>query len=54
MSWDCREKKYDNNNKIIEKAEKAVDGDEDNVVLCLLIMENKKESIRKKFGLQKM
>ena len=47
MGWDCRERKYDNNNKY-EKAEKAIDGDEDDVVLCLLTMENRKENVKEK------
>ena len=48
MSWDCRERKYSNNSKKFEKAEKAIDGDKDNLVLCLLTTENKKESVKKK------
>ena len=31
--------------KRYNKAEKAIDRDEDGVVLCLLIMENKKEKV---------
>ena len=36
MSWYCREQKYGNN------------GDEDDLVLCSLTMENKKENVKKK------
>ena len=46
MSNDCRERKY-NNNKRYEKPEKAIDGDEDDLVLCLLMMEIEK-NIKKK------
>ena len=46
MSWICRERKYDNN-KQYEKAEKAIDGDEHDLVLCLLSTENKKEDVKK-------
>ena len=47
MRRDCRERKY-NNEKKNEKAEKAIDEDKDNVVLCLLTMEIKKEDVKKK------
>ena len=52
MSWDCRERKYGNN----KKYQKAVnlDSNEDDLVLCSLSTENKKENVKKKFGLQKM
>ena len=48
MSQDCQERKYGNNNEKFEKEEKAIDGDEDDVVSCLLMMESKQESIKKK------
>ena len=48
MSEDCRDWKYDNNYKKFEKAEKNIDGDEHDMVLCLLTMENKKEYANKK------
>ena len=48
MSEDCWEQKYVTYKKI-EKTEKAIDGDEDYVVLCLLTTENKKGNA-KKFG----
>ena len=41
MSWDLRERKY-SNNKRYEKAEKAIDGDGDDLELCFLMIENKK------------
>ena len=47
MSWDCREKKY-SNNKIYKKGEKAIDGEEDNLVLCFLAMENRRENVKQK------
>ena len=47
MSNDCWDQKYGNNYKKVEKAEKAINGDEDEVVLCLLTMKNKKENIKK-------
>ena len=31
-----------------QKVEKAIDGDEDDVLLCLLMMKNKKVSVKKK------
>ena len=34
--------------KKFEKAERAIDGDEDNMVLCSLTKENKKENEKKK------
>ena len=37
-----------NNNKKFEKAGKAIDGDKDDVVLCLPTTENKKEIVKKK------
>ena len=42
MTHDCKERKY-NNKKKNKKAEKAIDGDEDDLVLCLLTMEVKIE-----------
>ena len=42
------QKRKDNNKKKNEKAEKAVDGDEDELVLCLLTIEIKKENVKKK------
>ena len=48
MSQDCKERKYSNSNNKLEKAEKAIDGDEDDLVLCLLTMKNKKENAKKK------
>ena len=48
MSKDCQDWKYGNNYKKIEKAEKGIFGDDDDVVLCLLTMENKKENLKKK------
>ena len=47
MSWDCREQKYGNYNQKSEKAEKAMEGDKNDLVLCLLMMENKKENVKK-------
>ena len=47
MSKDCWARKYGQNKKI-EKAERAIDGDEDDVVLCLLTSESKKECKNKK------
>ena len=47
MSKDCREQKYDNHKKF-EKAERAIEGDEDDVVFCSLTSENKKECKNKK------
>ena len=47
MSKDCGAQKNGHYKKI-EKAEKAVDKDEDNLVLCLLMSESKKESKKKK------
>ena len=43
MSWDCRKRKYGNIKKY-EKLEKAIDGDEGNLLLCSLTMKNKKDS----------
>ena len=43
MSQECGERKHGNNNKKIEKAEKDIDWDEDDIVLYLLLMESKKE-----------
>ena len=48
MSKDCGERKHGNNNKKFKKAEEVIGRAEDNVVLCLLTMENKKESVKKK------
>ena len=42
MSKDCRERKC-NNKKKNKKAEKAVDGDEYDLILCSLMVEIKKE-----------
>ena len=47
MSKDCREWKYDHHKKI-EKAERAIDVDEDDVVLCSLMSDCKKECKNKK------
>ena len=47
MSKDCRAWKYGSYKKS-EKAEKAIDGDEDDMVLCLLTKENEKENAKKK------
>ena len=47
MSKDCWAQKY-NHNKKFEKAERAIDGDEDDVVLCLLMSESKKNVKTKK------
>ena len=49
MSKDCWAQKSGHNKKF-EKVEKAIDRDKDDVVLCLLMSENKKESKKKKFG----
>ena len=43
MSKNIQEWKYGNYKKF-EKAEKPIDGDKDNVVLCLLTKGNKKEN----------
>ena len=48
MSQDCWERKYCNNNKIFKKADKAVDGDKDNIVSCLLTTKDKKDNVKKK------
>ena len=48
MSKDCWGKKYCNNDKKIEKGEKAIVGDEDDMVLCLFTMESKKENVKEK------
>ena len=37
-----------------KKAKKAIDGEDDEFVLCSLAMDNKKENVKRKFGLQKM
>ena len=42
MSKDCRAWKYGHNKKF-KKEERAMDGDEDDVMLCLLMSESKKE-----------
>ena len=42
MSGDCRERKY-RNKKRYKKAENAIDGDEDDLVLCLHMIEKRKE-----------
>ena len=47
MSKDCQARKNDHYKKF-EKAERAFDGDEDDMVLCLLMSEGKKESKKKK------
>ena len=47
------EEKY-NNKKKYEKAENAVDEDEDDLELYLLTTEIKKRNVKKKFGLRKM
>ena len=47
MSQDCREQKS-GNNKRYERAEKAIDGYKDDLVSCLLMMENKKENVKKR------
>ena len=47
MSHDCKGRKYSNNKKI-DKAEKVIDGDDDDLVLCLLMIKNKKENAKKK------
>ena len=46
MRKDCLAQKYCHNEKF-EKAEKAIDGVEDDVVMCLLMSKNKKESKKK-------
>ena len=43
MSKDSSVQKYGHHKKI-EKAERAIDRDEDHIVLCSLTKENKKES----------
>ena len=48
MSKDYRERKY-SNNKRYEKAEKAIDGDEDDLLLCLLTTDNKKQDVKRYF-----
>ena len=48
MSKDCQDRKYGNNYKKFKTAEKAIEGDEDDVVLCLLMMESEKENVKKK------
>ena len=54
MSRDCKERKYNNKQKH-EKVEETIDGeDEDDLVLCLLMMEIKKEILKRKLGLQMM
>ena len=47
MSKDCSEWKYGIYKKF-EEAEKAIDKDEDDVVLCSLTMENKKDNVKKR------
>ena len=47
MSKDCQAQKYGHSKKI-EKAKRSVDRDEDDVVLCLLTSESKKECKNKK------
>ena len=47
MSKDCRVQKYGHNKKF-EKEERAIDRDEDDVLLCLLLSESKKECKNKK------
>ena len=50
MSQDCREQKS-SNNKRYERAEKTIDGYKDDLVSCLLMMENKKENVKKRVWL---
>ena len=52
MSKVCRAWKYGHHKKF-EKAERAVDGDKDDMVLCSLPKESKKMQ-KRKFGLWKM
>ena len=47
MSKDCQVPKNGHYKKFA-KAEKAIDGDEDNLVLCSLTSESKKETKKKK------
>ena len=47
ISKDGRKRKY-NNKKQYEKAEKAIDEDKDDLVVCSLSMENEKENAKKK------
>ena len=47
MSQDCRERKHGNERRY-EKAEKALDNKEDDLVFCSLTMEKKKENVKKK------
>ena len=47
MRKDCRAQKSSHHKKF-EKAEKAIDGNEDDLVLCSLMSESKKESKKKK------
>ena len=53
MSKDCKERK-NNNNKKNEKAENAVDREEDNLVFYYLKMVIEKENIKRKFSLWRM
>ena len=53
ISQNCRERKYSNNEKY-EKAEKAINGEKDDLVLYLLTMENKKENVKKKVWFMEM
>ena len=48
MSLDCQKRKYSNNNKKFEKAVIVIERDNGDIVLCLLMMENKRESVKRK------
>ena len=50
MSKDCKERKY-NNEKKNEKAEKAVEGGNDDLIQCLLKIEIKKEKVKNKVNI---
>ena len=52
MNEDCQEWKYSHNKKF-EKAERAIDGDKDDMVLCLLTSEIKEECKKKKVWFMK-
>ena len=47
MSKNCWARKYGHHKKF-KKAERYIDGDEDDMVLCSLTKENKKENAKKK------
>ena len=53
MRNDCQAEKYSHHKKF-EKTERAIDGDEGDVVLCSLTKEDTKENAKKKVCLQKM